>query len=460
MTRILTEVVTRHALLAACVCALSACSAYEDGLISSNDSQERGAVGSTGDAVDAGVAESVPEPLSVASGEACTEDAECMSGYCVGERCCVEGLCCNEDADCPGDQDFGMACDDAPSCQGSRGVLQCRERRCVTNNGEPDDRACSPEVEAADCDEYRPVFCTGEVDQQAPSCPRTCEEDSECDDDAHCQDGACVPDATDGNACEREGECASGRCNNAVCCTGVDCCAVASDCPPRYSAPPACDDKERCQGTRTLATCVDFSCGSELVADDSACDASVAAADCGPAPDLFCSAGEDQQPPECSSSFACGDDSQCDADTYCGSGSGCLPARVDGEGCSRDAECESDHCNAGLCCRDGDCCTDDDDCESRYVCTNPRECRGQLYRQQCSDAFRCEEAEPEESSYGCVGQLARVCDNPGYRDVVCYLLPVPYVRECSSCQSDSECTRDYECRGGECRLQPRDDASN
>jgi hypothetical protein len=437
--------------------ALAACSAYDGGLLRTDDSQTRSAVGSMSNGPDAGSTEGgAPQPMSMASGEACSGDAECLSGHCVDDRCCAPGLCCNEAADCPGDLELGMACDDAPNCQGTRGALQCQEQRCVTNDGEPDDRACSEAVMAADCDAYRPIFCTGEADQEPPSCPTSCARDSECDDDAHCRDGACVTDAANGAACERDKECASAHCDAALCCAGEDCCADASDCPSRYSSPAACDDPEQCQGTRTEATCVDFSCGSEPVADDSACDASVSAAGCGRSIDLFCSGGEDQTPPECSSD-SCGDDADCDGDAYCGSGSACSADRADGAECSRDAQCESDHCNGGHCCRDGDCCADDDDCDNRYVCTDPRECRGQVYRQSCSEAFRCEEApEPEASSYGCVGQVARECDAPGYRDVICYLLPTPYVRECSVCESDAECTRDYECRNGECQLQ-RDD---
>jgi hypothetical protein len=446
MTSIVTEPIPAPALLAACVCVLWACSAYDGGLLTSGNSHARGTVGSTSHAVDTGlVGGGAPPPRSVVSGEACTSDAECMTGYCVGERCCVEGLCCNQDADCPGDRNLGMACDDTANCQGTRGVLECRERRCVTKDGEPDDRACSPAVSAADCDAYSPVFCTGEVEQEPPTCPVSCERDSECDDDAQCRDGACEADASNGAACERDLECASDHCNAGLCCSDEDCCEDASDCPSGYSAPPACDEPQRCQGTRTVATCIDFSCGSERVADDSACDARVTAADCGSFPDRVCSGSEQQELPECLSS-TCSDDSQCDADAYCENGSGCSPGRRDGEACSRDAQCESDHCNGGLCCSEGDCC-------NRYVCTDPRACRGHVYRRQCN-AFRCEEARaPEESSYGCVGQLARVCDAPGYRNVSCYLLPTPYVRECSVCASDAECTWDYECRNNECRLR-------
>jgi hypothetical protein len=206
-----------------------------------------------------------------------------------------------------------------------------------------------------------------------------------------------------------------------------------------------------------VATCIDFSCGSERIPDDSACDASVAADACGSSSDRYCSGSEDQTAPECGSS-SCSDDSQCDLDAHCDSGAGCSHDRTAGEACSRDAECESDHCNAGLCCSDGECCTSEDDCENRYVCTDPRACRGHVYRRDCI-ASRCEEARaPEESSYGCVGQLARVCDVPGYRDVTCYLLPTPYVRECSACESDADCTWDYECRDGACRQ--RDDAAD
>src|SRR5690606_240659 len=225
---------------------------------------------------------------------------------------------CSVTSDCPGGGSFGATCDDSAGCQGSRGEIVCQAFQCTTHEGIADDSACDDSVQASDCGYFRPVFCTGEVNQTTPPCPTSCTDDSECDEGAHC-DGVCVPDLRDGEVCDEASDCISGHCNNNICCSGGDCCRTPDECPASYSTLPTCDSPSTCQGTRDAAICVDFVCGTAMnVPDDSACTTSIEANDCGLYPSRFCTGGTDQLPPMCA--MSCTSDSECDANAHCDDG--------------------------------------------------------------------------------------------------------------------------------------------
>ena len=65
----------------------------------------------------------------------------------------------------------------------------------------------------------------------------------------------CVLDLPDGNGCDEGSDCSSSHCQNNFCCSGGDCCALATDCPNSYRSASVCIDAATCQGTRSDATC-------------------------------------------------------------------------------------------------------------------------------------------------------------------------------------------------------------
>src|SRR6187401_2484038 len=100
MTRIVTEPIPRAALLAAWLCALSGCSAYDGGLLESAQAETRGAVGSTTNAVDTGFAGADDVPCQAGAcvadatnGAACERDEECASAHCSAGLCCAGPDC-------------------------------------------------------------------------------------------------------------------------------------------------------------------------------------------------------------------------------------------------------------------------------------------------------------------------------------------------------------------------------
>lgn len=201
----------------------------------------------------------------VPNGGTCDEDTDCTSAHCENGFCCGSGACCSVPSDCPGSGGVGAVCDDAMTCQGSRGALLCVENVCLTDSGIPDDTACATTTQARDCGLYDPVFCTGAADQSAPACPTSCTNDSQCIEAAHCEAGVCVGDRPQGGICARVEDCQSGlSCSDGRCCDR----ACSGTCE-------ACDLPSR-EGTCTLvpamadpdAECPGLSCAAHFVTFD------------------------------------------------------------------------------------------------------------------------------------------------------------------------------------------------
>ena len=73
--------------------------------------------------------------------------------------------CCTADDQCPGDP---SVCVDASMCRGVRFDGACVDNECVTIPVN-DDSGCDNETPA--CGDDVDIFCTGEVDQDPPTCP-------------------------------------------------------------------------------------------------------------------------------------------------------------------------------------------------------------------------------------------------------------------------------------------------
>lgn len=153
------------------------------------------------------------------NGGTCDEDTDCVSNHCDNGFCCDSGACCATATDCPGGGGVAPVCDNASTCQGTRGDVSCDMNRCAVMTGTPDDSACGTGTLALDCGVYLPVYCTGAVDQPMPSCPTSCLTDANCVPSAHCESGVCAPDRGPGGACSRPLECSDGLyCADGVCC--------------------------------------------------------------------------------------------------------------------------------------------------------------------------------------------------------------------------------------------------
>jgi hypothetical protein len=175
-------------------------------------------------------------------GETCRNDQQCASGHCDDGVCCGGGECCVETDDCAAEDGIANICEYTTTCQGSRGEVECVGFRCLTKNATRDDSGCDVDTEADDCGPYASVYCSGAVEQQAPTCAQSCDGDVDCDRDALCVDAVCLrePPAVPDAACQGDAECASGEvCRDGVCVPPADGTPVATPARPAPAAPVA-----------------------------------------------------------------------------------------------------------------------------------------------------------------------------------------------------------------------------
>jgi hypothetical protein len=179
--------------------------------------------------------------------------------------------------------------------------------------------------------------------------PMGTDDDNFCILTAHCDAAACVLDTPNGGTCDEDSDCQSTHCDNGFCCAMGQCCATTTDCPNGGTVTAVCDDPMNCQGTHGTVTCVMNQCTTMSgIPDDTACNASITAHDCGPYNPVVCTGTDPQAPRACPTS--CVGDADCVAAAHCDTGF-CLPDRAPGLTCTRTADCQS-----GLSCVDGVCC--------------------------------------------------------------------------------------------------------
>ena len=390
----------------------------------------------------------------VANGGVCDEGSDCVSGHCQNGFCCADGDCCQQPSDCPTFGTFQPVCDTPDSCQGSRGAAVCNTAfECTTQNGVPDDSACTASTVANECGFWLPIACSGAASQTAPVCPTSCTASSQCDANAWCDltSNTCREDLDDGQACGvDDGRCKSAHCGNGFCCAGGDCCAVAGNCPASYGSAPVCTSPTACDGEVDLATCVASVCGTAAdVDDDSACTGGTLASDCGPYRPVYCTGSSTQTAPPCATS--CTSDAECDANAFCNSAGQCVPDQPSGGTCDDAGECQSGYCGNGFCCAGGDCCAADNDCGAYAVapvCNTPGTCQGTRVDGVCSPTKQCATATRDDDS-GCSTVEANACGP--YPAVVCTAAGAQTPPTCpTSCSSDAGCDASAHCDAGAC----------
>jgi len=202
------------------------------------------------------------------------DDVPCDDGDgCTTGDTCWAGVCQGVPYSCP-----STSCLDSKGCDGTGGCL-LRPYPAGTACGQASCR--DGWLEQADvCDGAGECRDGGEL----PCWPFACADSTACDTrclvDTDCQPGTwCDPEhqecslvRSNGDGCQRDGQCAAGHCQNDRCCPQGDCCQRAEDCPEIYTLAAACDDPPRCQGHRGEIICTAWSqCDTHLVEDDSAC---------------------------------------------------------------------------------------------------------------------------------------------------------------------------------------------
>ncbi len=307
------------------------------------------------------VGSGIDTPVCVPVGGPCCVDED-ADEYGIGVGCLGED-CDDEDPDrnpgaleiCDGEDDD---CDD----EIDNPPTDCLSGRCIDTGDDSYSAITGADCVDADCVDGDVTECGlftcedgGEAgDRCAEFCnPEELDDELYCVEIAHCDDGLCFLDVENGGECDEDSDCVSAHCDNGFCCDGGTCCGVTEDCPGGGGVVALCDDPATCQGTRGETNCEDFVCETiEGIDDDTACDESVEALDCGLHVPVFCTGDEEQTAPECPDT--CTSDDECIDAAHCEVGV-CAPDRGPGGGCTRPADCEHDlFCVDGVCC-DSDC---------------------------------------------------------------------------------------------------------
>ncbi len=418
-------------------------------------------------------------PVCAPIGERCCIDAD-ADGYGLGVGC--EGPDCDDDSiDInPGVTEVCNGVDD--DCDGATDeeFSNCGEQQCRTAGMGYEEVApgsCSAgscvEGAATSCGMFACELGGDEGDRCATTCTIAGEDnDAACILSAHCDLGVCVPDVPNGGVCDEDSDCEAGHCDNGFCCDGGTCCNDALDCPGGGGIGATCDDTATCQGTRGEIICEMFQCTTRSgVPDDSACDSSVEANDCGFGASIYCTGEVNQTPPSCPG--RCTDDSECDPGAHCDVA--CVPDLDDGSVCDEDSDCVSGYCNNNICCSGGDCCRTPSDCPSSYssapTCDTPSACQGTRDAATCSD-FVCGTAAnvPDDSACtastvasdcglyptrfcsGGTDQTPPVCASNCTSDAECDASAHCDMNMCLPDLDDGQaCDEDSDCRSGHCQ---------
>jgi subtilisin-like proprotein convertase family protein len=280
----------------------------------------------------------------------------------------------------------------------------------------------------------------------------------------------------DGDPCTNEDECAADYCGNGFCCGGTgtgDCCAAPGDCQNHdslvYWAASACDDAATCQGHRLEPSCTSSECVITSVADDSGCDAELAApcSDCRPQP--ICTSDEDQDDPTVRCPDTCeNDDTECLTTCHCDGTVAdptgiCADDLLTGDACVEESDCASGlHCQNGVCCPDGQvCCTTWGHCpdvggvvdagEPVYSAPEcggtPSSCQGTRQDKLCQNSQCTFQYEDDDRGCG----LSELHSHCGFYPSVYCDATIDQTPACAtSCVTDADCDANAHCTAGAC----------
>ncbi len=341
----------------------------------------------------------------LAEGLPCGDDAQCVSGHCVGGACsacpaCGEGEACQE-GECKSLEPAGSPCFNSWECQsGYCHMMLCTECGPAKDCGE--DEFCWQGL----CHARKGLFqpCTDGFMCKSGYCVdfvcQECGDDADCADNEFCEVGICHSRKQNGFPCLEDKECLSQHCATGVCVA----CQANEDCPAdNFCELGICHSKKQ-DGFPCTASdqCQSGHCDPpvqvSLMSDvnPGVCGECAKDSDC--AGNEFCLFGVCHEKKGlgmpchaaswcysgycnvlilgglCSCNPYLPSETVCDDDQYCAMAPGypvCLPKMSNGLPCNLNVECLSGHCLkdpliglGGACTQ----CVDDADCKADEFC--------------------------------------------------------------------------------------------
>ncbi len=424
----------------------------------------------------AGGADTSPDPVGAANGQACSVHADCASDQCVDGVCCdrpCEGQCeaCNE----PGTEGTCTtvasgpprgardACDGAGGCQGSCDGASAT--RCKYPNAE---KVCTPTScangkaktasvcnGAGACTDSETSNCaSGQCASDGKKCSGSCSA-AACGATAYCDaaSGACIPLKTNGATCSADQQCEQQHCVDGVCCNSActgqcQACSSAGVCSRVASGAP--------KGTRTACAGSGECAGSCNGSSDTQCSFPSTSTTCSNASLQSCSADLGSAiGPVCNGKGACSSTAStpCGSLKYCSSNT-CVGKLSNGSSCTSAAQCTGGVCTGGICCGAGQinaggiCCASGQINSGGICCASGQtNCGGSCFDLNTSTAH-CGSC-PTACAGGQSCQSG-VCCNSGFTNCggTCLNLKTDS-QHCGSCNAGA-CGANKSCKGGSC----------
>ncbi|MBN2801617.1 MAG: hypothetical protein JXR91_00840 [Deltaproteobacteria bacterium] len=397
---------------------------------------------------------------TVADGELCQSDCDCVSLHCENGFCCSDGECCSNALDCKNDLCSTAVCITS-GCKYTSENFQCGDEDITgslcTNGSVCDGDGGCVELTVSDCGYYnsKQQYVCGDNDAVLvcyESCTALNEKDA-CTSDAACVDGKCISKilVADGEICTADSDCISNHCGDGFCCSGGECCSLSSDCDDTCKSTVQCGTDFKCYAS--FSGCGYEDVTGDLCTGENRCDGQGSCVDvetCAESGTLF----EFKNSYSCLAGFAaedcydtCIDNNSCTQNSVCDNGQCVL---VDGSLCTQNSQCSSGYCNNGRCCSGGTCCASDSECET--PCTTGEVCNKDLFTcevtgsnelcgsqpEGCGDNNRC------DGKGNCVG-VTDYCNGTGDDSFTCSENSV--VMDCR-CNVDDDCDLDDDfCNG-------------
>ena len=218
-----------------------------------------GAVGCSTDVNMGGTIKPADTLFAFDAGGACSQGADCVSGFCLGGACCALTTC-GSDTNCQ-----GTRCDETGACVYP--TVSCGTPSCNASTQQLTTSAC----DQGTCVAGTPSNCPDHLTcANGTACQISCVLSNDCISGFYCSAGSCLAQLAAGSVCTSSESCATGVCGVAGsghCCTATCVSGDAYGC-----GGTDCDTAGACVYPPVTASCVTQSCTGHELTEPASCN--------------------------------------------------------------------------------------------------------------------------------------------------------------------------------------------